>query len=218
VNATWDTSLRSYALDVFAAVKRGPAPFSEIATRSGWSRDRTRHALAALVAVGWVAQERSERNSRIVIYSDATRDTSRKSERAEGNAPEWGELDLAIFDSLTEPRTIPAICRLVGATPHAIEHRLLALELAGHVACERTAFSYIWRQSTPLDFAKTAAGRVAVVLDHVPRRALDLATACRVSPESARQALRSLHAKGLAEPVGRGRSGATLWRAASPAR
>jgi DNA-binding IclR family transcriptional regulator len=203
--------------DVLTAVRMGPATFTDVVRRAGWSKDQTRKCLAALERAGCVRRARDPADARRYLY-EATDGPEPQTLRVttEAAAP-WGSLDLAILDALSTPQTCPQLAQVVGSYLVAVRNRLYAMEHAGHVACDRSTRPNVWRlvvRPARLGLAE----RLADMLDDTPRQALDIAAHMRLPADNVRRALRELEAVGRAEPVGRGRSGATLWRAASPAR
>jgi DNA-binding IclR family transcriptional regulator len=203
--------------DVLTAVRARPGSFADVARRAGWSKDQTRKCLAALERAGCVRRFRDPADARRHLYEATSRQPPDALRVTTEAAAPWGSLDLAIFDALSKPQTCPQLARSLGSYLVAVRNRLYAMEHAGHVACDRSTKPNVWRlvgRPARLDLAE----RLSAMLDDEPRRALDLAATLRAPADKVRRALRELEAVGRAEPVGRGRSGATLWRAASPAR
>jgi len=195
--------------DVLTAVRRQPGTICDVARRSGWCDDHTRRCLIVLERVGCVTRDPGPKLRRVyrATYVEPPETLRVTAERV---LP-WGALDAAIVGALDEPRSSTQIAHLVGSYRQLVQTRLYSMERSGHVTRDRSTHPHRWsliRRPKAIGLAE----RVVALLDSRPRRALDLAADLDVEPDLVRRALRELEAVGRAEALGRGRSGATMWR------
>jgi DNA-binding MarR family transcriptional regulator len=229
VNASRQTAWRH----VVQALGDGPMTIGEIARRSGWSAAHVKRCIGSLRDAGYVEMRRRPWELRRVEYfltgatlpdgfcvKDDVRLSSMQRVRAALSDEPASVLDLAIR-TRQKSETVRMALRNLERDGQAVrvgsagKRRLWRSSCGASVS---TAKAVPDRSATPRIPPSVTLDAIGAFLGDTPLRPLDVAVAARTDADTARRALRALEARGRAVRCGTGPAGATLWRAASPAR
>jgi transcription initiation factor IIE alpha subunit len=203
--------------DVLTALQARGGTVEEIADHSGWSEDHTRRCLHALVSSGYAVRHPDPSCHYRYIYRATNRKMPVKFRMRQDIPPTAAWLDAKIADSVVTPKTALQIATEAGSYRQLVRSRLYVMESLGEVERVAGTRPTQWRLVRRPERLNTL-DRVAGMLDRTNRCALDIAATLRIPADEVRKALRKLQDDGIAVQAGRGGRGATLWRAASPAR